>query len=38
LALFLIVLMSTSKTWQQSPWANVGGRQVASIFILSLLS
>jgi hypothetical protein len=35
---FLNALMSPSKIWQQSPWANVGGGQVASIFVLSLLS
>jgi hypothetical protein len=30
--------VSTSNTWQQSPWANVASGQVASIFILFLLS
>jgi hypothetical protein len=35
---FLNALVSTSKIWQQSPWANVANGQVASIFILSLLS
>jgi hypothetical protein len=38
LALSLNALVSTSKIWQQSPWANVGGGQVASIFVLSSLS
>ena len=38
LALSLNALIRTSKIWQQSPWVDVGGGQVASIFILSLLS
>jgi hypothetical protein len=38
LALSLNALVSTSKIWQQSPCANVTSGQVASIFILSLLS
>jgi hypothetical protein len=38
LALSLNVLVNTSKTWQQSPCTNVASGQVASIFILSLLS
>jgi hypothetical protein len=38
LALSINVLVSTSKTWQQSPWTNVANGQIASIFILSLLS
>jgi hypothetical protein len=38
IALSLNALVSFSKIWQQSPWADVGGGQVASIFIFSLLS
>jgi hypothetical protein len=38
LVLFLNVLVNTSKTWQQSSWANVASGQITSIFILSLLS
>ena len=38
LALFRNTLVRTSKIWQQSLWANMGGGQVASIFILFLLS